>query len=91
MTDKETKFDRKYCEAIAKMSHNGEVPDECKEFASVITIIRRRDSTRSDHAIAFQGMAPGDMYAAMHAREKGHLNPTQIQRRMTHRHHTRVW
>lgn len=84
------KLDRKLCEDMAKISHN-EIPRACKEFASVIKIIQRLNSNRSDHAIAFEGMNNGAAQAAMHARQMGHLNPMQIQRRMTNRSSSRVW
>lgn len=89
------KFNQNYCTAaIAKISRDEEIPEECKKFAFVMAILSRRDSVvvRSDDAVAFEGMPPGEKCAAMHAREKGHLNPSQIQRRMTHRHSsTKIW
>ena len=44
-------------------------------------------------AKAFEGMSAGEMEAAMSARKQGHLNPAQIQRRMTHRgkKDNRIW
>jgi len=88
----ETKFTRTYCEAIVKkMTFNSEVPHKCKEYASVMALIRKKESNRSQCAVAFEGMTPSEAQAAMAARERGHLNPHQIQRRMTHRNSTRVW
>lgn len=92
MTDEETKYTQKYCEEIAKkMPINSDIPLDCKHYESVMAIIRRKENVRSAHAVAFEGMTPGEAQAAMAARERGHLNPMQIQRRMTHRHHTRIW
>ena len=86
------KYTRSYCEAIAqKITLVNKVPNECKDFSSVMAIIRRREETQSNHARAFEGMTPGEAQAAMAAREKGHLNPMQIQRRMTNRNSRRVW
>lgn len=92
LSSKETKYTQKYCEEIAKkMPINSDIPLDCKHYESVMAIIRRKENVRSAHAVAFEGMTPGEAQAAMAARERGHLNPMQIQRRMTHRHHTRIW
>ena len=82
-----------YCEAIAaKISNvNEHMPQECRKYQSVReALIRRRDS---DHAVAFKGMHSGQAVSAMAARERGHLNPCQIQRKFTNRKASdrRVW
>lgn len=82
-----------YCEAIVtKLSSvNEHIPQECRKYQSVReALIRRRDS---DHAVAFKGMHSGQAVSAMAARERGHLNPCQIQRRFTNRKASdrRVW
>ena len=96
--DEHKKYTRDYCEAltnkIANLQDAQKIPNECKEFASVREeLIRRRDSNRHDHAIAFEGMNSGQALSAMAAREQGHLNPCQVQRRFTNRRPSdrRVW
>jgi hypothetical protein len=54
-------------------------------------MVRRRESKRSAQAVAFEGMTPAEAASAIAARERGHLNPMQIQRRMTNRKSNRVW
>lgn len=93
---KDTELTEAYCEAIViKLSNRDEdIPQECKSYASVReTLLHRRDSNKHDHAIAFQGMNTGQALSAMAARERGHLNPSQIQRRYTNRKSSdgRVW
>ena len=71
-----------------------DIPNECKSYATVRdALLRRRDSNKHDHAIAFKGMNAGQALSAMAARERGHLNPNQIQRRFTNRKPSdgRVW
>jgi len=92
MTDTEKRITKNFCESILEtVSKNTDVPYECKQFSSVNEILRKRDSNRTDHAIAFEGMSPQDAHDAMAAREKGHLSPIQIKRRMTNTSHTRIW
>lgn len=91
------KYTKDYCEAlIEKIAslRDDQIPKECKEYANVReAIIRKRDSNKHDHSIAFEGMHSGQALSAMAAREKGHLNPIQIQRRYTNRNPSdrRVW
>ena len=59
------------------------LPDECQQFNQVKEALQRRNSNPSSHAIAFQGMNPGEAVSAMAARDKGNLHHAQIQRRMT--------
>ena len=88
----EKRITKTSCESIlAKVSKNTDVPYECEQYPSVKEILRKRDSNRTDHAIAFEGMSPQDAHDAMAAREKGHLSPIQIKRRMTNTSHTRIW
>mmetsp|Transcript_10749 Transcript_10749/g.15676 ORF Transcript_10749/g.15676 Transcript_10749/m.15676 type:complete len:94 (-) Transcript_10749:399-680(-) len=90
--EEDTKFTRKHCEALLDtIAHDRDVPKECKEYSAVLAVLLKRDSNRSDDAIAFEGMHPGEALAAKAARERGHLNPSQIQRRMTNRNSKRVW
>lgn len=89
-TDNEdTKFTREYCEAIVRKITN-DIPEECKEFPNIRAILAKRESNHHD-TIAFAGLPPGEIAAAKAARQQGHLNPAQIQRRMTNRGSTRVW
>lgn len=78
-----------YCEAIAKKLAD-DVPEQCKEFSSIKALLKKRESNHDD-TIAFAGLSPGEIAAARAARQQGHLNPAQIQRRMTNRGSTRVW
>ena len=93
----ESNHDRKWCESIAsKVSRAAELPYECRSFTNLLANVQRRDSkndTKAQMAKAFEGMSAGEMEAAMSARKHGHLNPAQIQRRMTHRgkKDTRIW
>ena len=58
-------------------------PDECKKYPGLVTEIRRRNSDKTNHAIAFAGMSAGEQAAAMAARNKGQLHHAQVQRRLT--------
>ena len=93
----ESNHDRKWCESIAsKVSRAAELPYECRSFTNLLANVQRRDSkndTKAQMAKAFEGMSAGEMEAAMSARKHGHLNPAQIQRRMTHRgkKDARIW
>ena len=93
----ESNHDQKWCESIAsKVSRAAELPYECRSFTNLLANVQRRDSkndTKAQMAKAFEGMSAGEMEAAMSARKHGHLNPAQIQRRMTHRgkKDTRIW
>eukprot|EP00978_Attheya_sp_CCMP212_P012078 scaffold30021_cov54-Attheya_sp.AAC.4 len=81
---------KEQCECLAeKMMNTNTLPAECKQYPSVLQTLQRTNSNRSDHAVAFAGMSPGEAQAAMAAREKGHLNPVQIQRRLTHKSNSR--
>eukprot|EP01083_Nonionella_stella_P015685 43893_1 len=90
----ESNHDRKWCETIAnKVNRAAELPVECRSFSNLLANIQRRDDTKAQMAKAFEGMSAGEMEAAMSARKQGHLNPAQIQRRMTHRSKkdNRIW
>jgi len=97
MEDEDNNHGRKWCESIAdKINKASDLPIECRSFNSVVSNLQRRDSkndSKGDMAKAFEGMTPGEMAAAMSARKSGHLNPAQIQRRMTHRGKSdkRIW
>jgi hypothetical protein len=78
------------------VSRAAELPNECQSFTNLLANVQRRDSkndTKAQMAKAFEGMGAGEMEAAMSARRNGHLNPAQIQRRMTHRgkKDNRIW
>ena len=94
ITDKEkiggnsdnTSYSEQFCQQlVAKVTPDSPLPKDCQKFPTVIKKLQRRNSDRSNHAKAFAGMSPGDMAAAMSARERGHLNHAQIQRRLTSR------
>mmetsp|Transcript_19939 Transcript_19939/g.29408 ORF Transcript_19939/g.29408 Transcript_19939/m.29408 type:complete len:94 (+) Transcript_19939:289-570(+) len=92
VAEKESKYTREFCESLAqRISAEANVPQECKHFDNVMIMVRRRESIRSAQSVAFEGMSPGEAHAAMAAKERGHLNPMQIQRRMTNRTSNRVW
>lgn len=59
------------------------LPRECQELSEIQVALERRNSKKSAHAIAFQGMSPHEAAAAMAARERGSLHHAQIQRRLT--------
>mmetsp|Transcript_10875 Transcript_10875/g.19880 ORF Transcript_10875/g.19880 Transcript_10875/m.19880 type:complete len:127 (-) Transcript_10875:517-897(-) len=80
---------KEQCECLAEKMNTNTLPPECKQYPSVLQTLQRTNSNRSDHAVAFAGMSPGEAQAAMAAREKGHLNPVQIQRRLTHKSNSR--
>ena len=67
------------------------LPASCKQFDQIVVALERRNSNKSNHAIAFQGMSPGEASNAMAARERGSLSHAQIQRRMTSNKHKTLW
>jgi hypothetical protein len=87
--DMSSSYSREFCKAIAdKMCVDSSFPSECKRFPDIVSELRRRNSDKSDHAIAFAGMSAGEQVAAMAARESGHLAHAQVQRRLTSSRHT---
>jgi hypothetical protein len=68
---------------VANVCPNSPLPAACNQYEEVKIALQRKNSNRSSHALAFQGMSPGEAAAAMAARERGHLNHAQIQRRLT--------
>jgi len=69
-----------FCKVLAiKVHSESEVPVECKQYADVVSLLKRRRSTRAPYI----GMSPGDAIDAMRAKDEGHLNSAQIKRRMT--------
>jgi hypothetical protein len=66
------------------------LPDACKQYKDVAVALQRKNSKKY-HAVAFEGMAPGEAAAAMRAREAGKLNHPQIQRRMTSGRNSTLW
>ena len=93
--NEENEYTLEYCQNLtAKISSLNDIPQEYKQYSSICeALLRRRDSNKHDYAIAFEGMSSGQALSAMAAREKGHLNPIQIQRRFTNRKPSdrRVW
>lgn len=59
------------------------LPSECGKFPDLAADIKRRNSDRSNQAIAFQGMSAREQAAAMSNRDKGQLHHAQVQRRLT--------
>ena len=75
--------ERLNCQALAdRLVAVKDLPRECLAYNDVINSILRRN-TKSDNAIAFQGMQPGSAQSAMAARGKGRESHAQIQRRYT--------
>lgn len=73
-----------FCKALVdKMCVDSTIPPECSKFPTILSDVKRRNSDRHNHAIAFAGMSPGEQAAAMKARESGRLNDAQIKRRLT--------
>jgi hypothetical protein len=67
------------------------LPPACDHFDEIKVELQRRLSNQATHAVAFQGLPPGEAAAAMSSRDKGHLSHAQIQRRMTTNSKTRLW
>lgn len=76
---------------LDKVCPDSPLPTECKKYEEVVVALQRRNSDRSAHAIAFQGMHPGEAAAAAAARERGHLHHAQIQRRLTNSKNRKLW
>lgn len=73
-TDK--KKDYKQCKILAnKISNVKDLPNECFEYKDIVASFQRKP-TKSDTAIAFEGMGAG----------KASQNYAQIQRRYTNSH-----
>jgi hypothetical protein len=91
LTPPSSPFTPKACfDMLGKVCPDSPLPAACEQFEEVKIALQRRNSNRENHAIAFQGMAPGEAAAAMSSREKGHLSHAQIQRRMTNN-KPRLW
>lgn len=77
-------YTQKACFAmLEKVCPDSPLPPECAKFEEVKVALKRKNSNKANHAIAFQGMNPGEAAAAAAARERGHLHHAQIQRRLT--------
>eukprot|EP00593_Proboscia_inermis_P015140 CAMPEP_0171314298 /NCGR_PEP_ID=MMETSP0816-20121228/50208_1 /TAXON_ID=420281 /ORGANISM="Proboscia inermis, Strain CCAP1064/1" /LENGTH=113 /DNA_ID=CAMNT_0011803019 /DNA_START=66 /DNA_END=407 /DNA_ORIENTATION=+ len=73
------KLTMELCQRIAaKVEYETNLPEECKEFG--IVVLKRRKS-KSDNAIAFEGMSGAS--SSMASRERGMISHAKIQRRMT--------
>lgn len=68
---------------LDKVGYDNPLPRECEQYQEVKMALKRKNSNKESHAIAFQGMGPAEAAAAMAARERGHLHHAQIQRRLT--------
>lgn len=66
-----------------KLSNIKDLPKECFEHKDIVARFQRRP-TKSENSIAFEGMGSAGAAAAS-ARQKGHENYAQIQRRYTNR------
>jgi len=85
-------YTSKACFALLdKVCPDSPLPRECEQFQEVKVALQRKNSNKDSHAIAFQGMSPGEAAAAASARERGHLNNAQIQRRMTNSKKRTLW
>ena len=67
------------------------LPRECQQFEDVKVALQRKNSNKSAHAVAFQGMSPGEAASAAAARERGQLHHAQIQRRLTNSKNRKLW
>lgn len=68
---------------MKKLRAHESLPSECKQFKHIIGDLRRRNSDKSNHAKAFEGLSAHEAEAAMAARVAGRLSHAQIQRRLT--------
>lgn len=92
MTPPGSPFTKKYCFSVLdKVCPDSPLPSECKKYEEVVVALQRKNSNRSSHAIAFQGMNAGEAAAAAAARERGHLHHAQIQRRLTNSKNRKLW
>lgn len=83
-TPPESPYTHKSCMSMLdKVCPDSPLPRECERFEDVKVALQRKNSNRTSHAIAFEGMHAGEAAAAMAARERGHLHHAQIQRRLT--------
>ena len=76
---------------LHKVCPDHPLPTECQKFEEVKVALQRKNSNRSNHAIAFEGMHAGEAAAAMVAREHGFPHHAQIQRRLTTPGKKRLW
>ena len=75
---------RKTCfDLISKVCPSHPLPYECERFDDVAMELKRRNSDRSNHAIAFKGMSGPEVASFSAARSHGSLNHAQLVRRMT--------
>ena len=92
LTPPSSPFTKKSCFAMLDfVSPDSPLPKECQMMADVKSELQRRNSDRSNQAIAFQGMPPGEAASAMASRDHGSLTHAQIQRRMTNNSKSRLW
>lgn len=76
---------------LDKVGYDNPLPRECEQYQEVKVALKRKNSNKESHAIAFQGMGPAEAAAAMAARERGHLHHAQIQRRLTTSNKRSLW
>lgn len=86
-------YSQKACfDMLDKVCPDSPLPKDCESYPDVTVALQRRNSDRNNHNIAFAGMNPGEAAMARAARERGMLNHSQIQRRMTQsRGKKRIW
>ena len=66
LTPPSSPFTKKSCFAMLDfVSPDSPLPKECQMMADVKSELQRRNSDRSNQAIAFQGMPPGEAASAM--------------------------
>ncbi|GAX18388.1 hypothetical protein FisN_15Lh317 [Fistulifera solaris] len=92
MTPPSSPLTQKSCfDLLGKVCYDNPLPRECLDYQDVKVALQRKNTNRDNHAIAFQGMSPGEAAAARVAREHGRLHHAQIQRRMTSERKNKNW
>lgn len=75
---------KKSCfDLISKVCPGHPLPVECARYEEVALELRRRNSDKSNHAIAFKGLSGPQAAYYSSARQNSGLNPARLQRRMT--------
>ena len=84
-------YSQEFCHNILKKVRYqmGEVPPDCKKYPTVLATVKRRNSDKSLHAVAFEGLSPGSAANAIAARQQGRPSHAQFQRRLTTNHRFR--
>jgi len=75
---------KKSCfEFMSKAFQDSPLPLECERYDEIKVAMQRRNTDPKSQDAIYAGMSHGDRVNAVLAREQGHLNHHQIQRRMT--------